>query len=177
MSIIKSFKKVAAMTMLGAMLVSTPVIAKSNDMHFNSSLDVNNIQDLTKCQVYSYELDSLYKDEAIHAYAKSYLEGGLLVFDEKRLVDNLGMGLDCGDGYLFYYGIRVTDAYLNPSKEIYICKCSQNDFNTFVKSLPNNYKKSSDTCYECRWNNGDYSSVIYDPAYETITQSYYSCID
>ncbi|MBO4591306.1 MAG: hypothetical protein J5684_01940 [Eubacterium sp.] len=176
MKIIKCIKKVVAMAMLGAMVITTPVMAKTNDVHLNSSLDVNSIQDLMSCQVYDYEVDSLYEDRAIRAYAKSYLEEGFIVFDEKRLVDNLGVGLEYSDDYLFYNGIRVTDTYLNPSKEIYICKCNQNEFNEYVKLLPNNYKKSSDICYDCYWNNGDYSSVIYDSVYEIITVSYYSSV-
>ena len=174
MRISKYFKKICAMTMLGTMVVTMPVMAKTNDVKISSSVDVDLIKDLMECQVYDYEVDSLYEDRAIRAYAKSYNEEGFIVLDEKRLVDKFGMGLEDENGNFFYYGIKAVDSYINPSKEIFVCKCDQADFNSFANSLPSNFRKSSDTCYDCYWNNGDYTSVIYDSINGIIMYSYYS---
>ena len=150
MKIIKKMKVCVALAMLAALVFSTTINAESSyTQKVKSSNDTsyyhpNNKEDriyaFRECDVDTVGIDKLYSvDSPLWKYAHMFdNQYEYTLYDLKKMADILNEGIEARYGYFFNQGFMATDDLTNPSHKVFVCRCSQNDFDQFVKKCVDN---------------------------------------
>ena len=188
MKIIKKLKVGIAFAMLAAMVFTTTVNAATSytqrgkyaddTSFYHPKNDQDKLNALKKCQLNNYsEVFATYDDEYLQNYAIMYIYNKKLqVYDLKKMADTLNVGMESRRGYFFNQGGFATDNPINPKQKHFFCKCSQYDFEQFVKitvdsSWAHTYNKNTQiTKYDKTYPTNRYS-IVYDAKKELLIAS------
>ena len=143
MKIIKKIKVGVAFAMLAALVFTTTVNAETsytqkvknaNDTsYYHPKNEQDRINHIKKYEIKLFsDATDIYKDTYLLSYVMIYLPNWEL-YDLKKMEDTINEGIEARYGYFFNQGFMATDDITDPAFKEFICKCSQSDFEGFVK--------------------------------------------
>ena len=111
---------------------------------------------------------SIYNDEFLKACVDEYLADGYIVKDLKALENYMKNELIVGDDITFDYGFSVVDDDEKPTFITYVCKCTDNDYESFISKKKDIWDNIGDYQWINTDGNGRFGSIDYDPESEVL---------
>ena len=157
MKIGKKLKVCVAFAMLAALTLTTNVFASSSytqmvdyskpTAYRNLSMEDKFKKLKENCMTSDYDYFDRYDDidKTIYHEILTYTHIEYEIYDLKLAADILDTGLECRPGCVFNNGIWVTDDVTHPTIRRFLCKCTKNDFDEYVKyNIDNNWTYAYD---------------------------------